>query len=102
MRFALYIAVMSLVTYLLRMIPLVLVKNKIKNRFVISFLYYVPYAVLSIMTIPGIFYSTDYLTSAVIGFLCAVILSYFEKSLITVAAAACAAVFVTELVIKFC
>lgn len=53
-----YLLVMSLVTYLIRMIPFVLVKKKIKNRFLLSFLYYVPYAVLSVMTIPAIFYST--------------------------------------------
>ena len=51
-----YLLVMSLVTYLIRMIPFVLVKKKIKNRFLLSFLYYVPYAVLSVMTITAIFY----------------------------------------------
>lgn len=100
MQYFVYLAVMALVTYLVRMVPLVLVKKKIKNQFIISFLYYVPYAVLSVMTIPAIFSATDYFTSAAIGFLVAGVLSYFERSLVTTAAFACAAVFVTELVIK--
>lgn len=96
-----YLLVMSLVTYLIRMIPFVLVKKKIKNRFLLSFLYYVPYAVLSVMTIPAIFYSTEYRISAAVGFLTAIALSYFEKSLVRVAALSCVAVYLTELLIKF-
>ena len=86
------------VTYLVRMLPLVLVKKKIENRFIKSFLYYVPYAVLGVMTIPAIFYSTSCFTSAAIGFVVAVILAYFEKGLLTVAAASSVAVLVTELI----
>ena len=52
------LAVMAGVTYLVRMLPLVLVKKKIENRFINSFLYYVPYAVLAVMTVPAIFSST--------------------------------------------
>lgn len=96
-----YLAAMAGVTYLIRMLPLVLVKKKIKNRFLLSFLYYVPYAVLSVMTIPAIFYSTDYISSAIVGFAVAVILSYFEKGLVTVAAFACISVFIAEFIIKF-
>lgn len=95
-----YLAVMALVTYLIRMVPFVLVKKKIKNRFLLSFLYYVPYAVLSVMTVPAIFYSTDKGLSAAVGFLTAVVLAYFEKSLLSVAASACVAVYVTELLIR--
>ncbi len=87
---------MALVTYLVRMLPFVLVKEKIKNRFLLSFLYYVPYAVLSVMTVPAIFSSTAYIASAAIGFVCAVILSYFEKSLVLVAACACIVVYAAE------
>ena len=50
-----YLIVMAGVTYLIRMIPFVLVKEKIKNRFILSFLHYIPYAVLTVMTIPAIF-----------------------------------------------
>ena len=94
-----YLLVMAGITYLIRMVPLVLVKKKIKNRFVLSFLYYIPYAVLSVMTIPAIFYSTAYKVSALAGFTVAVILSYFEKSLLKVAAFSCVAVFAAELLI---
>ena len=94
-----YLLVMAGITYLIRMIPLVLVKKKIKNKFVLSFLYYIPYAVLSVMTIPAIFYSTSYKVSALVGFAVAVILSYFEKSLLKVAAFSCVAVFAAEFLI---
>ena len=49
---------MAIVTYLIRAIPLVLVKHKIKNKFFNSFLYYIPYTVLAAMTIPAIFTAT--------------------------------------------
>jgi len=91
---------MAGITYLIRMLPLVLLKKKITNKFLLSFLYYVPYAVLSVMTIPAIFTSTSYVISAVIGFAVAMILSYFEKSLVLVAASSCLAVYVAELIIK--
>ena len=96
-----YLAVMAGVTYLVRMLPLVLVKKKIQNRFLLSFLYYIPYAVLSVMTIPAIFYATDYRLSAVIGCAVALILSFMEQSLIKVAAAACAAAILTEAVLRY-
>lgn len=96
-----YLAVMAGVTYLVRMLPLVLVKKKIQNRFLLSFLYYIPYAVLSVMTIPAIFYATDYRLSAGIGCAVALILSFMEQSLIKVAAAACAAAFLTEAVLRY-
>ena len=84
--FFLYLLVTAGVTYLIRMIPLVAVKKKIKNRFLLSFLYYIPYAVLTVMTIPAIFSSTADTLSALAGFIVAVILAYFEQSLVTVAA----------------
>ena len=100
-KIAAYLSVMAGVTYLIRMIPLALVKKKIKNRFICSFLYYIPYAVLGVMTIPSIFYSTDSLISAVAGFVTALILAYFEKGLLTVAACSCFTAFIAELVIKY-
>ena len=99
--FFLYLAVMAGVTYLVRMLPLVLVKKQIENKFLLSFLYYVPYAVLSVMTIPAIFYATPNPISAVVGFIAAMLLAYFGRSLLTVALASCAAVFITETLIKF-
>lgn len=94
--FALYLAVMAGVTYLIRMLPLALVKKKIKNRFVISFLYYIPYSVLSVMTVPAIFYATENVVSAAAGFVAAVVTAYAEKSLLQVAAVSCVTVFVAE------
>ncbi|MDO4519082.1 MAG: AzlD domain-containing protein [Eubacteriales bacterium] len=91
-----YILVMAGVTYLIRMIPLVLAKKEIQNRFIKSFLYYVPYACLSAMTFPAILFATGSVISATIGFAVAVIAAYMEKSLIVVASFACAAVFIAE------
>lgn len=99
-KFLIYLVTGAGITYLVRMIPFVLFRKKIKNRFVLSFLYYIPYAVLSVMTIPAIFYSTGTPLSALAGFLAALILSLFEKSLVTVAAFSCAVVFVSEFLIK--
>ncbi len=99
-KFFVYLAVMAGVTYLVRMIPLVLVKKKIKNKFILSFLHYIPYSVLSVMTIPGIFYSTSNRISAFFGFLAAIILAQKEKSLLTVAAFSCATVLIAEVIMK--
>ena len=98
--FYLYLLAMGGTTYLIRMIPLILVKKKIENRFLVSFLHYIPASVLTIMTIPSIFYATSFVP-AVIGFLLAVILAYIGKSLVTVAASASLGVIVTELIIKY-
>ena len=97
LQFFIYLAVTAGATYLVRALPLVLVKGKIKNRFVLSFLHYIPYAVLSVMTVPAIFYATDERLSAAVGFAVAVGLSLLNKSLLTVAAAACGAVLLVQL-----
>ncbi|MBE6537780.1 MAG: AzlD domain-containing protein [Ruminococcaceae bacterium] len=99
--FFLYLIIMASVTYLVRMIPLVCFRKKITNRFVRSFLYYVPYAVLSVMTVPGIFFATGHIISAVVGTLVALALSYYRKSLIVVASFAALAVLLAEAVIMF-
>ena len=91
-----YILAMAVVTYLIRMIPLTVFHKKIRNRFVRSFLYYVPYACLTAMTIPAVFYATGSLLSALAGVAVAVILACCNRSLVVVAAGACAAVFVVE------
>lgn len=97
----LHIAVMAIVTYLVRMLPMVIFRNKIKNRFIRSFLYYMPYAVLAAMTFPAVFWSTDSIPSAVAGVAVALVLAFFEKGLVTVAVSACVAVFITEVIMKF-
>lgn len=98
--FYIYLFVMAGVTYLIRMLPLVLVKKKIKNKYLLSFLYYIPYAVLSAMTFPGIFYSTGSVPSAVAGAVIALVLAFLKRSMITVAAVSCMTVFAAELIMK--
>ena len=87
-------------TYILRMVPLVFIKRKIKNRFIVSFLHYIPSSVLTVMTVPAIFNSTETFP-ATVGFAFAVILAYFDKSLITVAASASIAVILIQSIINF-
>ncbi len=98
--FPVYLISMAGITYLIRMIPLVLCKKKIQNIYIRSFLYYVPYAVLGAMTIPAIFYSTSYILSASVGLVVALLLSFFKKNLIVVAAASGMAVLICEWIIN--
>ena len=92
-----YILVMAVVTYLIRMLPLTLIRKEIKNRTIRSFLYYVPYVTLAVMTFPAILTATGSTLSAAIGFAVAIFFAYRRGSLIKVACLACAAVFVAEL-----
>ncbi len=94
-----YILVMAGVTYLVRMLPLMVFRRKIRSRYVQSFLYYVPYAVLGAMTIPAVFYATGSVISASVGLAAAFVLAFFGKSLIVVALSASAAAFAAELII---
>ena len=96
-----YIILMAAVTYFVRMIPLVFIRKKITNRFLLSLLYYLPYTVLSAMTFPAILYATGDMRSAAAGFIVAFLLAYKRKSLVTVALSACAVSFLTELLIRF-
>lgn len=99
MNFLVFLVVTAGTTYLVRMLPLVLMRGRIKNRFLLSFLHYIPYAVLSVMTVPAIFTATGDVRTAAAGFAVAMILAWREKSLLTVAAAACAAVLAAELML---
>ena len=92
-----YIAVMALVTFAIRALPLTLIRKEIKNDFLRSFLYYVPYVTLSAMTVPAIFSATKSPVSAAAGFGAALLLAVFKRGLLTVAAGACIMVFVVEL-----
>lgn len=96
-RIYLYILVMAGVTYLIRVLPLTLIRKEIKNTYIRSFLYYVPYVTLSVMTFPAILTATASVWSAVITLMIAIFLAYRGKSLFVVSLAACAAVFLTEL-----
>ncbi|MBP3372832.1 MAG: AzlD domain-containing protein [Clostridia bacterium] len=95
MSLVIYIATMAIVTYLIRMLPFTLFRRKIKSRFIRSFLHYVPYAVLSAMTIPAVFYATGDVLTSVIGAVVAMVLAYFNLPLIVVALAASAAALLT-------
>ncbi|MBE6836865.1 MAG: AzlD domain-containing protein [Ruminococcus sp.] len=95
MKIAIYILVMAGVTYLIRMLPFTLFRKKIKSKFLQSFLYYIPYAVLSAMTIPAIFYSTGDMITATVGTVIAVVLSYLNQPLIVVALSAALGAFIT-------
>lgn len=99
MTMVLYIAVMAGVTYLIRMIPFTLFRKKIKSRFIQSVLYYIPYAVLSAMTFPAIFYSTGNTVTAAIGTAVAVILAYFRLPLTVVALSACGAALIAGFIV---
>ena len=95
-----YILVMAGVTYLIRMIPLALVKREITSPFVKSFLYYVPYACLAAMTFPAILTATSSIISGVAALVVAIFVAYKEKSLLTVAIWACVAVFIVERILE--
>lgn len=99
--FLTYLLIGALVTYLLRMIPLVFFRKKIKNRFIRSLLHYIPFAVLTAMTVPAVFYSSSYAISAIAGTLAAIVLAYFNRGLVTVAAGASFTVLLCELIIKY-
>ena len=96
--FFIYLALMAGSTYLIRAIPFAMVNKKIENQFIKSFLYYIPFAVLSAMTFPAILYATDSIISAAVGFAVAILFAWKDKSLTTVAVAACVAVFLMECV----
>ena len=98
-QFWIYLLLLAGSTYLIRAIPFALARKKIDNVFIKSFLYYIPYAVLTAMTLPAIFYATRSIASAAIGLIVALIFAYKEKSLTTVAISACLAVFLSELII---
>lgn len=98
-QFFIYLILMAGVTYLIRALPFALITKKIRNTFIQSFLYYIPYAVLSAMTIPAVFYATGSIYSALAGVLVAVLFAYHNKSLTTVALVSCATVFVVELIV---
>lgn len=96
MRIYLYILVMAVTTYLIRAVPLTLLKKPIRSRFLRSFLHYVPTACLTAMTFPAILYATDHVISGAAGLLVGVLLAFKNKSLIVVALASCATVFLAE------
>ena len=95
-----YILVMAVTTYLVRALPLTLFKKPIHNRFLKSFLHYVPTACLTAMTFPAILYATKNMISGAIGLAVAVLLAWKNKSLIVVAVASCSTVFLVEQLLR--
>ena len=96
-----YLLVMAIVTYLLRMLPLVIFRKKITNRFVNSFLYYMPYSVLCAMTFPAILYSGGHLLSGIAALCAALVLAYKNKGLLAVALTAWITVIAVELILGY-
>ena len=96
-----YVLVMAVTTYLIRALPLTLLKKPIRSRFLRSFLHYVPTACLTAMTFPAILTSTDHMISGAAGLIVGIVLAFKNKSLIVVAVASCAAVFIVDQLMRF-
>ena len=96
-----YISIMALTIFTIRVLPLTLIRKKIKNKILRSFLFYVPYVTLAVMTFPAIIYATDSIWSGIAALVTGVVLSYIGVSLFGVAVSSCAVVFIIELIIKF-
>lgn len=90
---------MAAVTYLIRVLPLTLIRREIKNKVIRSFLYYVPYVTLAVMTFPSILSATQSIYSAIAAFLTAIFLAWTGKSLLCVSASACLVVLIMEFLI---
>ncbi len=95
-----YILGMALVTYAIRVLPLTLIRKKIENRLIRSFLYYVPYVTLAVMTFPAIIDATQYPIAGAIALLVAIVFAFFGRSLFFVAISSSLTVLVVELIIK--
>lgn len=93
----LYIIVMAVVTYLVRVLPLTLIRKEIKNKTIRSFLYYVPYVTLAVMTFPAMLYATGSIWSGLAALIVAITVAFRGAGLMQVALSACAAVFLVEL-----
>lgn len=96
-----YIAVMAGVTFLIRVLPLTLIRKKITNITLRSFLYYVPYVTLAVMTFPAIIEATGSVYSGIAALIAGIALAYFGVSLFGVAVCSCGVVFIVELLINF-
>lgn len=94
-----YILVMALVSYLLRALPITLIRGQIKNRFIRSVLYYLPYVTLSVMTVPAIFTITDQPICGIIALIAAAATAWFTSNLLLSATVSCVAVFIATLIL---
>ncbi len=96
----LYILGMAFITYLIRVLPLTLIRKEIKNKTLRSFLYYVPYVTLAVMTFPAMLRATQSIYSGLLAMLAGILLAWKGKSLFVVSVGCCIVVFVTELLMK--
>ena len=94
------VLIMAVTTYLLRMLPIAIFRKKITNRFIKSFLAYIPYAVLSAMTFPAVLYATGNVFSAAAGMVVALAAAFCNKGLITVALSASGAALLVEVLLR--
>ena len=95
-----YIACMAGITYLIRVLPLTLIRKPIQNKTLCSFLYYVPYVTLAVMTFPAILHATQNPLAGAAALIVGVVLAFRGRSLVVVSVACCAAVFVTEQILR--
>ena len=96
-RIYIYIFIMAAVSYAIRVLPMTLIRKPITNQFIRSFLYYVPYVTLAVMTFPDIVQATDSPVAGLLALAAGAALAWSGRSLLTVAMASCAVVFVTEM-----
>lgn len=94
-----YIGIMAAVSYIIRALPLVAIRGEIKNKFIKSFLYYVPYVTLAVMTFPAIIHATGSIYSGAAALLVGMVVAYFGFDLFKTALTCCAVVFILELII---
>lgn len=95
----LYLLVMTVVTYLIRVLPLTLIRKQIKNQFLKSFLYYVPYVTLAVMTFPAIIYATQSPISGILALVVGIVVAYTKENLFLVAVCCSLTVFISEFIL---
>ena len=96
--FFILLTAMVITTYLVRMLPFSFFSKKIENRFIKDFLYYIPYSVLGAMTVPYIFYAGGSLWSSLAGFGAALMMAFFNRSLLSVAAVSCLVAYIVSII----
>ncbi len=93
-----YILVAAVVSTIIRVLPVTIFRKPIKSRFIKSFLYYVPYVTLAVMTFPAIIDATQSKISGILALICGTFAAWFNQSLFRVAIICCVVVFVVELI----
>lgn len=96
-----YILIMAVVTFAVRALPITLIRRQIKSKFLQSFLYYVPYVTLAVMTFPAILNATQSPISGALALLAGILAAWFGASLLKVAVSCCAVVLIVEFILPF-